>query len=79
MCRRDPVGWARIRETWLAPAPGAPDPHMVKTVIAIAILGLLWIAAASYSVIHAARRVGLALGCSRVLPDGRTMFFSTIG
>ena len=57
--------------------------------MAIAVVGLLWIAVASYSVIHTARgrtysdldaiparRVGLVLGCSRLLPNGwRNAFF----
>jgi len=67
---------------------GAPR-RILKAAIAIAVVGLLWIAAASYSVIHAARgrtysdlgaiparRVGLVLGCSRLLPNGwRNAFF----
>jgi SanA protein len=63
-------------------------PRLLKTVAAIAALGLLWIAAASFSVVRAtrgrtysdlgaipARRVGLVLGCSRRLPDGRRNAF----
>jgi SanA protein len=59
-----------------------------KAFLAIAGVGLLWIAAASLAVIRAtrgrtysdpsaipARRVGLVLGCSRVLPDGRRNAF----
>jgi SanA protein len=57
---------------------------LVRTVAAICALGLIWIASASllvkkaargrtYSDVGAipARRVGLVLGCSRLLPDGR--------
>jgi SanA protein len=60
----------------------------VKAFLVIAALGLLWIVAASFSVVRAtrgrtysdvgaipARRVGLVLGCSRVLPDGRRNAF----
>lgn len=72
--------------------PGKPDRRLlraiVRTVGLLAVLGLVWLAAASFLVIRAARgrtysdpaaiparHVGLLLGCSRFLPDGRRNTF----
>lgn len=61
---------------------------LVKTLAVLAVLVILWIAGASIAVVLGARgrtfsdvnaiparRVGLVLGCSRLLPDGRRNLF----
>jgi SanA protein len=66
------------------PARRFPIKAFVKLAGVLATLGLLWITAASFLVVSTARgrtysdpaaiparRVGLVLGCSRLLPDGR--------
>jgi SanA protein len=65
-----------------------PIKRLIKLTGVLAVLGLIWVTAASFLVFAAARgktysdaaaiparRVGLVLGCSRLLPDGRRNSF----
>jgi SanA protein len=67
---------------------GLRGSTIVKTLVALALLAVLWIAGASIAVVLGARgrtfsgvnaiperRVGLVLGCSRLLSDGRRNLF----